>query len=148
VHPTADPAGEELWKDWADGRREWHPEEDDSVITIDFRHVPPSTAQTLRIISTQPYSTLTDETTSINVDLEWAAHATLTVMGRWLGHDDPEWQDIGAGSLAFVRDRRRQELEEYSNRTVGRESQHVGAMGVRGRGGRLRTGATRSTFHN
>jgi hypothetical protein len=147
-HPTADASGEEFWKDWADGRREWQLEESDSALTIDFRHVPPGTNQELRIISTQPYSTLTDETTTTNCDEEWLAHATLAVMGRWLGGNDPEWQDIGAHSLAFCRDRRRQELEEYSYRTVGRESQFSGAVSVGGRAGRMRTGATRRTYHN
>jgi hypothetical protein len=146
-HPANDTAGEELWRDWADGRREWEVEEDDSAITIDFRFVPPATTQELRIISTQPYTTLTDETTSINVDLEWAAWATLLWMARY-NKKDEEWQEIGKDALEFVRDRRRQELEQFSYRTVGRESQFVGAVSVGGRGGRGRAGVSRRTFHN
>ena len=147
-HPVADAANEEFWRDWDDGAREWEPLEDEGTIYIDFRHVLPDTTQELRLITTQPYSTLTDETTSVNVDEEWAAYATLLVMSRWLGENDEEWAGYGPGALAFVRDRRRQELGRHAYRTVGRESQFVGAVGVAGRGGRMRSGATRRTFHN
>ena len=147
-HSTTDAANEEFWRDWDDGRREWVVFEDSGTIYIDFRHVLPTTTQEMRIISTQPYATLTDETTSIAVDEEWAANATVLIMSRWLGASDADWRDAGPRAQAFVRDRRRQELGRYAFRTVGRETQFGGAASVGGRGGNVRTGTNRRTFHN
>ncbi len=145
---SADASNEEFWRDWDDGAREWEVFEDSGTLYIDFRHVPPGTAQKMRIISTQPYAGLTTEVATSDVDEEWAANATLLVMSRWLGDNDSDWEEIGAGALQAVRDRRRQELGRYAYRTVGRESQFVGAVSVAGRGGQTRGRVNRRTFHN
>ena len=146
-HPAADTAGEELWEDWANGSREWDFFEDNGTLYLDFRHIPPDTAQELRLIVTNPYAVLTDETTPSNVDLLWAAAATITVMARWLGESDAQWRRYGAAVASTLHTRRRQELREYAYRTVGRESQYVGGMTVGGRGGYRGRGVNRRTFH-
>ncbi len=145
-HPSGDASNEELWRDWDDGRREWEPFDDAGTLKIDFRHVVPGTTQKMRLVSVLPLAALTDEATTVDVDEEWAAYATILVMARWLGEDDKVWRDYGKDALDFVRDRRRAELEQYSYRTVGRESQFVGAVGVAGKGGSSRAAGSRRAF--
>ncbi len=150
-HSVSEPANESLWRDWADGRREWSMVEDANGIFIDFRHVLPGTQQELRIVSSQPYSTLTAEDTATNVDTEWAAWATLLVMARQLADredaQDP-WLKIGIDVAEQVDDRRRQELGRYAFKEVAANETIRGSFAVIGRGGSsMVRGTTRRTFH-
>lgn len=140
VHPTNDATNQEVWEDWADGRRTWRPFEDEGAFFIDFRSiVKPNTTQQLRLISMQPFPTLTDETTTSNVDELWAAQATLLVMADWWGdHDNPadQWAIIGRKFQTRYEHRRATILRKFAYRQVGRESTTVGRVSVAGRAGR------------
>ena len=101
--------------------------------------MPPDTNQQPRLITTQPYATLTDETTSSNVEELWAAMATLLVMADWLRDPDnpaDEWTEIADRIKPRYEDRRRAVLGRYAWREVGRETQHGGGVSVCGRAGR------------
>ena len=142
-HPETDATNEEQWQDWYNGRgRLWHVFEDAGTLYIDFGSGRlPGTTDQLRLIVTQPYATLTDETTVSLVDEEWAAYATLLVMCRLLADlIDPrnEWTKVLKTMTPdiFCRDRRRAELAQYAYRTVERSSQRVGGVRVAGRAGR------------
>lgn len=139
-HNANEASGEEKWKPWGwSGRREWDAFDDGGVVKLDFGRRPPVPEEEMRIISVNPYAVLTDEGTTSNVDEEWAAYATLVVMGRFLGNfsnpNDP-WAIIGRTAQRAARDRRRAILGKYAYRQVGRASSTVGAVGVSGRAGR------------
>lgn len=134
-HDENETAGEEQWKDFDNGIRTWEIIEDAGVFSL-VLNAPFDTTMQVRINATIPYPALTDETTTSTVDVTYAAWATLLVMARWLGNDSDEWAMIGQAAIQEVRDRRRQALGRFAFRTVGRESQHGGAVSVGGRAGR------------
>lgn len=141
-HDETDATGEEDWRDWYNGRRTWEAYEAPAgTILIDLgpRQVFDTTMQ-VRLVVTRPFPTLTDETTASNVDVEWAAYATLLCMGRQLadlGNPENEWTKVLANLQVgkFVADRRRQELARYSRRTVERTTTVPGGAGIGGRAG-------------
>ena len=142
-HGSTDATNEENWRDWYNGRdRIWEVFDDASTLYVNFGvSTVPGTTTIMRLVVTQPYATLTDETTASNVDEEWAAYATLLVMCRYLADlKDPrnEWTKVyhNVRPLEFVRARRAAELGRYAFRTVERSSQRVGGVGVGGRAGR------------
>ncbi|KKK72528.1 hypothetical protein LCGC14_2902980, partial [marine sediment metagenome] len=139
-HDENEASGEERWKDWADGDRAVLPLEDQGTFYLDFRGPKlPSTADQFRLITTQPYATLTDETTTSNVEEYWAAVATLVVMADWLNdHDNPadEWTEIGAKWGPVYEDRRRAVLGRYAFHQVWRGQTRRGGATVAGRAGR------------
>ena len=152
-HDENDAANEERWRDWNDGLRVVKPFEDAGDFFLRFGGTGfdrrgstfglPSTADEFRLVTTQPYATLTDETTTSNVEEYWAALATLVVMADWLGdHDNPadEWTEIGAKYGPMYEDRRRAVLGQYAFHQVWRGQTQRGGSTVGGRGGRSRGG--------
>ena len=91
-------ANERQWVDYSLGGRAWDSYEDNGIVVLDFTHgTPPQTDETLRIVATRGYDTVTAEATSIEVELEWAVLATLWKMAELLGdptNDDDEWFGI------------------------------------------------------
>ncbi len=149
-HDEDDATNEERWKDWDDGFRTVRPFEDAGDFFLRFgaegevNPLLPSKADQFRLVTTQPYATLSDETTTSNVEETWAAYATLVVMADWLGdHDNPadEWTEIGAKYGPIYEDRRRAVLGEFAFHRVWRSQTQRGGSSVAGRAGRGRGGA-------
>jgi hypothetical protein len=91
-------ANERQWVDYSLGGRTWDTYEDNGILVLDFNFgTPPQTGETIRIVATRGYGTVTSETTSIEVELEWAVLATLWKMAELLGdptNPDDEWFGI------------------------------------------------------
>ena len=140
-HPTADASGEENWQVWADGQHTYRTYEDEGTLRVVFGGLLPNTDHEMRFTTLIPFAALTDETTILTVDEEWAAWATLKIMAGWFADaDNPsdEWTAIGETAEENYHDLRRAVLADLAYRTVGRHSQMGGSVSVGGRrGGRF-----------
>lgn len=138
-HTDSEAAGAERWRPWADGRRVYDIEEDEATFTLDTMGFGLNTADEMRLVYTMPYTALTDDTTTSKVDIDWAAWATLLVMGRWLGdpnNNDDEWEVMRRKAQAECDMRGRLQLGRYRYKTVQRHSTPIGGVSVGGRRGR------------
>ena len=143
-HDESETTNEESWKDWDNGGRTWELFEDEGSFFIDFGFSTPDSSMQMRLVSLVPYSALTDETSTSAVEEEWAAFATLMVMGDWFrdeNNPDDEWNVIYRKFEPAYWSRRRTILGRYTARSVGRNPQFVGAVGVAGRFGRGTVGS-------
>ncbi len=79
-------ANERQWVEYSIGFRAWDAYEDQGSLSLDFKYgTPPQTDETIRIIATRPYKTVTSDSTSIAVEEEWAVLATISKMAEMLG---------------------------------------------------------------
>lgn len=138
-HSTSDATNEERWRDYARAGRSWEPYEDEDTLYIEFSHAL-GTADEYRIISLQPFGEVYDETiTTVDVDEEWAALATLMVMADWHGdldNENDEWTKVGRKYKSRYEERRRAILGRWNKRQVSKVSQRAGGFRVGGRAGR------------
>ena len=139
-HNENEAANEERWLDMGHmGRSTVKPFEDEGTFYLEFGGRLPGLSDQLRLVTTQPYATLTDESTASNVEEYWAALATLMVMAEWLGDsEDPkdEWAKIGRRYAKAYEDRRRQNLGQFAFAQVQRTVTRPGGALVGGRAGR------------
>ena len=125
------------WEPWNDGFRTWQAYMDGETVRISFGDLKPSTADKMRFTLLQQFAPVTNLTTSIAVDEEWAAYGTLLAMARVLKQNKPgdEWTRIERDIAAPAYDgRRRAILGGDGYRQVGRNNQRGGILGVGGRG--------------
>ncbi len=129
----AEVANERQWFEYARNRRTWMAYEDQGTLVLDFnRGDPPQTNETIRIIASRPYDTVTADATSVEVEEEWAILTTIWQMAKLVGEpDDPEneWAKILRKHRVMRRLQWKQtrHLGRYAHITV--RDEHVGKLG-------------------
>lgn len=128
-------SGEEEWKTYYGP---WEVIEDEGTYTLDTfgRHL--NTARTWRFVYTMPYAALSDESTTSNVNPDYAAWATLLTMGERLGdHNNPEdrWEQIRRKASAKYDEYHRRALGKYVGRVVIQPQVRRPGVSVMGRRG-------------
>lgn len=128
-------AGEEQWKTYW-GR--WEVVEDEGTFTLDTFGVHLNTARTWRLVYTLPYSALSDEVTTSNVNPDYAAWATLLTMGERLGdrnNNDDRWEQIRRDASQKYDEYHRRALGKYVGRVVIQPQVRRPGVSVLGRRG-------------
>jgi len=129
------------WLDWADGTRTWRAHTEGATHYLDFGgSALPSTSDRMRLTILKQYPVASATDTSIDVDEEWAAEATLLAMARTLKTQAPgdEWAQIERDAAHAYLGLRGATLGTDSFRSVGRSQRRQGGSGVQGRGGMRR----------
>ena len=112
-HNENEASGEERWRDFEGA---WDIEEDEGTFTLVLPYGRGlNTARTWRLVYTMPYAALTDETTTSNVDPDYAAWATVLTLGERLGdqnNPDDAWE--------VLRRKASEKFDEYHRRALGR----------------------------
>lgn len=135
-HNPTELTDEERWKDWADGSRKWEAFDEAGAVQIkfDFPGRPPTTQEEMRFVLALPFATLADEATAeVEVDVEWAAHASVLEMARMWGKPtnpkDPLIESAARARPAYDTIRA-MELQRYSGPIVSNPARRVGGFRV------------------
>lgn len=130
-----DAAGEEYWHPYYGP---WEVEHDEGTFILDTfdRHL--NTARTWRLVYTLPYASLTDESTTSNVNVDYAAWATLLTIGEMLGdHNNPDddWEVVRRKASQQFDIHHRRALGKYQGRIVSQSQVRRPGVSVGGRRG-------------